>query len=152
MDQAEKCAIPSYLTRIFTTGVTDTASLNMASSKNDNKQSAPVCERDSMMTQVLITWRVSEFLVICLVPNSMELSNSSFLPGSSSLLQLSQNKNSNYGRLDYCRNYTSLPSRYMPGGPKLSNCSWLWGGRTSLVGRTAATLYSTCKITPVLCC
>jgi hypothetical protein len=55
MDQAEKYAILSFLTRIFTTGVTDTASLNMASSKNDSKQSAHVCDRDSMMTRVLIT-------------------------------------------------------------------------------------------------
>jgi len=55
MDQAEKCAILPFFTRIFTTGVTDRTSLNMASSKNDSKQSAPVCERDSMMTPVLIT-------------------------------------------------------------------------------------------------
>jgi len=55
MDQAEKCAMLSFLIRIFTTGVTDTASLNMASSKNDSKQSGHVCERDSMMTRVLIT-------------------------------------------------------------------------------------------------
>jgi len=55
MDQAEKCAKLSFLTRIFTTGVTHTASLNIASSKNDSKQSAHVCERDSMMTGVLNT-------------------------------------------------------------------------------------------------
>jgi hypothetical protein len=44
MDQAEKCAIVSFLTRIFTTNETDTASLNVASRKNDSKQSAHVCE------------------------------------------------------------------------------------------------------------
>jgi hypothetical protein len=55
MDQAEKCAILPFFTRIFTTGVTDRTLLNMASSKNDSKQSAPVCETDSIMTPVLIT-------------------------------------------------------------------------------------------------
>ena len=55
MDQAEKCAVLSFLTRIFTTGVNDTASLNMASSKNYSKQTAHVCQRDCMMTRVLNT-------------------------------------------------------------------------------------------------
>jgi hypothetical protein len=123
----------------------------MASSKNDSKQSAPVCETDSIMTPVLITWQVGEFLIIYLLPNSTALSNSSFLPGSSPLLQLSQNENNKYGRPDYCRNYTSLPSRNMSGGHSLSNCSWLWSGSKSLADWTAATLYSTCKITPILC-
>jgi len=27
---------------------------------------------------------------------------------------------------------------YVPVGTTQSNCSWLWGGRTSLAGRTAA--------------
>jgi hypothetical protein len=52
MNQAEKCAILSFLTLSFATGVTDTAPLNMASSNNNSKKSEDSGDRlhDDMST------------------------------------------------------------------------------------------------------
>jgi hypothetical protein len=83
--------------------------------------------------------------------NSVALGNSLFPPGSSSLLQLSQNENNKYGRLDCFWN--------MPGGPTLklfvSVRRKVHGheaeARLSLAEQRPS-FYSTWKITPTLCC